>query len=356
MVAVLGCDYSFSRPSIGSLQHFGVKFAARYYSFDGNGKNISGAEARMLMNAGIAPVSVYETTGQEALGGYNAGRSAAMAAAGQAVRAGQPEKTCIYYAVDFDAAPDQRRTVTDYFRGIRSVNGPYEVGCYGSYYVCDDQVRAFPGTFTWQTVAWSGGRIHQKANIYQDGTTFAGFPDLDRDYGYGTKIGSWLDKPGPNNDVPADSTLQEAKVSMTQLSPGWAIATVRGTDGQLYARFMNPDGSDKKDSNGKIYGWTPVRHVDGTPASVTLDGQDLWVFYRGSAGDVRFLMTVNIFEPSQWIDVSLGGLALAAPSATVGDGVISVMVEGLHGELYLNRRLPDKKTWSGWADLHGQAL
>jgi hypothetical protein len=60
-MSVFGVDYAWGRPSVSSLKNAGVKFAARYLSYDTTGKNLTRSEAAALSRAGIWIVVVWES-------------------------------------------------------------------------------------------------------------------------------------------------------------------------------------------------------------------------------------------------------------------------------------------------------
>lgn len=188
---ITGCDYSFSRPKVSVLQAGGLHFAGRYYSTPGNPKNLDASEAVRLLSHGIDIVTVYETTANWMRGGYQAGAGAARSAEMQAKAAGQPAGSPIFYAADFDADSSARQRITQCLNGVYAYSGRYKVGVYGSYDVCADAVRQHPDIYTWQTLAWSGGRILAYVDIYQNGDTLPGYPDVDIDIAYTAEYGGW---------------------------------------------------------------------------------------------------------------------------------------------------------------------
>lgn len=145
---------------------------ARYLSSGGTAlpeKQLTPAEASSYVASDIAVVSVWETTADMMLGGYAAGQSDSTLAWIQHQLCYGPDSATIYFACDFDEAPNQDEAIADYLKGcIAFRNGDQsKVGIYGSYYICMRMQKLFPQIKTWQTMAWSGGLIYPACNMLQ---------------------------------------------------------------------------------------------------------------------------------------------------------------------------------------------
>jgi hypothetical protein len=81
-----------------------------------------------MSRACIDVVLVFETTADRALAGQPAGTSDAQSASRQAAELGMPHGRPIYFAVDFDATPQQQPVIDAYFRGVVSTLGPGSTG------------------------------------------------------------------------------------------------------------------------------------------------------------------------------------------------------------------------------------
>lgn len=201
-----GIDYAWSHPGPLAIKQAGMDFAARYLSRDPS-KDLTPQEAKALAGQGIDIVVVWETVATRANQGYDAGRRDAQAAQAKAVACGAPAKPVIYFAVDFDTNghPEQ---VLAYFRGVNSVmGGPGRVGVYGGIEVVNyltSAERSPDGrtliheklcAYGWQTIAWSGGRWSDRAQLRQTvvGTNFAGI-DCDLNEARAADFGQWKPK------------------------------------------------------------------------------------------------------------------------------------------------------------------
>ncbi|OAS21125.1 DUF1906 domain-containing protein [Paenibacillus oryzisoli] len=144
----------------------GYDFVGRYL-VPGGWKALTAAEVKTIGDAGLGIISVFETTADRALGGYEAGKRDGAIAVQVAAQVGQPDGSCIYFAVDFDATSAQMATVIDYIRGASEATPNHTTGVYGSYDVIVAVRNAAVCSRFWQTYAWSGGRRADLLDIYQ---------------------------------------------------------------------------------------------------------------------------------------------------------------------------------------------
>jgi hypothetical protein len=127
-------------------------------------KALTPGEVAALKAVGLSIISVWEGAGtQRNYFTYAQGLKDGAEAALEAKALGQPPGTPIYFAVDYDAAVADLPRIRLYFDGIRKSIGPYKVGCYGGIRV----VENVDADYHWQTCAWSGGRVSQRAHLYQ---------------------------------------------------------------------------------------------------------------------------------------------------------------------------------------------
>lgn len=171
---IFGIDYAWGSPNPKLFKQGGVKYVMRYISHDAK-KDLTPIEVRALRANGIKFGLVFESTANRALGGFDAGVEDAKFAKARIKTLGVT-KIPVYFGVDFDATPKQRKIVTEYLNGAVSVLGKEQVGVYGSFYVVQDAVNFRTCDWYWQTLAWSGGQIHPNTHIYQysNGHTLGG--------------------------------------------------------------------------------------------------------------------------------------------------------------------------------------
>jgi hypothetical protein len=228
-VAVLGVDYSWTRPEPACLASKGVRFAVRYSQPDDRPKSMSPSECQQLLNAGIWLVTVHQPSGNKGwmLEGFNRGVKAAKDALAVARdECGMDEGRPVYFALDIDpnvltvpqrdearslmaaelmgvhrhssADADERAdrllaealegaddlsaprlafervlsvsqwdAVRQCLRGAGSVlGGVAEVGIYGGYLAIERCTPQY-AAWGWQTFAWSAGRWHARAQLQQ---------------------------------------------------------------------------------------------------------------------------------------------------------------------------------------------
>lgn len=162
-----GIDYSWARPGAEAIRNAGKTFIMRYlYPDEQGGKGLDLSEVQDARANGLLIGTVYESSGSRALDGYAAGQADAHTSAGQLSALGM-DGNVVYFAVDFDATPDQYETIGQYLDGAASVLGKNKVGLYAGVGPIDALCGGARADYGWQTYAWSGGRVSGNANVYQ---------------------------------------------------------------------------------------------------------------------------------------------------------------------------------------------
>lgn len=156
---IQGVDFSRGGfPGAAILLANGKQFAGRYAVNDlsPGGRGVTGPEYADYKAHGVDVFVYWESTEGWMLGGFAAGQWAARNAEANLAAAGMPASTPIYFACDFDAAPEDQAAIDDCLRGAAAVIGKQRVGLYAGFWPLN---RArLNGTATWlcQTSAWSG--------------------------------------------------------------------------------------------------------------------------------------------------------------------------------------------------------
>lgn len=177
-------------PSRSAMKAAGVSFFCGYLSTFGNPKNLTRLQIKTLRAAGVAIVTVFETTATRALDGRGAGRADAILALKQLRALGAPKDAPVYFAIDFELLSDQ--LVGEYFRGIREILPYKQVGVYGSYNAVRRVLGASLARYGWQTYAWSAGLRLPEAHIYQFSNDHTlGGVSVDFDRAHGGDYGQW---------------------------------------------------------------------------------------------------------------------------------------------------------------------
>lgn len=169
----------------------GYSFVCRYLSRDPT-KDIDAAEARLLSDAGLDIVLVWETSERRPVtGGYEGGKVDAGLAFARAAALGMPDDRPVYFAMDYDVAS----TAADaYFRGIRDAGYPVErVGVYAGLRPLRHLLNEGLATWGWQTSAWSGGVWDPRAHLrqYKYGLRFPGVDSSDANHAMFDDFGQW---------------------------------------------------------------------------------------------------------------------------------------------------------------------
>lgn len=197
-----GLDYAGGRPSGADLAAQGISFVCRYMSDGGPGlpgKLLLPDEAKDLHANGISIVLNWETTGQTARGGFDAGVADAQGAVQTGIAVNSPPGSVVYFSIDWDATPEDQEAINDYFRGVNSVIGLEATGIYGGYWPVSRALDAGVATYAWQTEAWSGGNVDSRVNIVQRnslGYAWVDGVECDIDEAHSPNYGQWA----PNSE------------------------------------------------------------------------------------------------------------------------------------------------------------
>lgn len=164
-----GVDYSWSRPGGANIKEAGFDFAMRYVPYPGTGlKGLDETEIVDLQANDVGIGLVFESTANRVLDGYNAGVVDAQTTTRAILSLDWPQDLAVFFAVDFDAQASQYLTILDYFNGAKSVMGLARMGGYGHDKVLEYLRTSRAITYTWQTTAWSGGRVLEGRNLFQE--------------------------------------------------------------------------------------------------------------------------------------------------------------------------------------------
>jgi hypothetical protein len=230
---IKGIDSStpLTSPTAERLAAQGYRFAARYlapmrYAW----KRLSRSEAEAITAAGINIISIFETTAQRAFGGALAGQVDGESAKREAELLHQPTGSAIYFAVDYDAQPDEWDGIEAYLRATAVVLPGYCTGVYGSYAVVEEMAKRKACCHFWQTYSWSRGKKSHYANLfqYQNQVTVAGLSvDLNESHG---NEGWWNTNGGPG----ASLTAADADPIVRILQEAWAAAQTQADRDEIH--------------------------------------------------------------------------------------------------------------------------
>ena len=135
----------------------GNEFVGRYYRNSASKWTaLAAKEARTISASGLMLVALWESNSAVSEHfSYTTGVDEGTSAYKQAMNTGQPARTPIYFAVDFDCSNLQiAGAINDYFRGVAhgfdaigSGNAAYGIGIYGSGNACGWLLEWSPGLF-----------------------------------------------------------------------------------------------------------------------------------------------------------------------------------------------------------------
>lgn len=144
------------------------KFIVRYLLPYNSWKRMTKAEADLIQKYGFMLASVFQEGKAGPAGGAAQGRSDGARAKAEAARLGQPKKSAIFFAVDYDAPVSDYPAFEAYLRAAQEAMGDdYYVGIYGKYEVIENMHARNACKYYWQTYAWSRGKLSPHADLYQ---------------------------------------------------------------------------------------------------------------------------------------------------------------------------------------------
>lgn len=158
-------DLSWARPGGAALKAAGFTGVMRYFSND-TGKNLSHDELVDYLNNGLDVGAVWESTQTRGLSGAAGGDADGKQALAEAEAVGYTGK--LYAAFDFDANDAQKPILAAYQDAFNAATGRSRAA-YGGYWVIKYLFDNGHIDYGWQTLAWSGGQVDPRAQLYQDG-------------------------------------------------------------------------------------------------------------------------------------------------------------------------------------------
>ena len=128
MLLGIDCASVLNKTTATRARNAGFSFAGRYLVPASYSKALTYNEAKIISDAGLRILSVYETTASRATEGAAAGSYDGTIAANLAREIGMPTNAVIYFAVDFDAGSRNFPSIIEYFRAAKDAAAPYEIG------------------------------------------------------------------------------------------------------------------------------------------------------------------------------------------------------------------------------------
>lgn len=161
----LGVDTAarISSAQANALKNNGVSFVGRYIVDPMQSKAITDSEAKRIHDADMGVLLIWETYATRCREGEAAGKRDGYEAYSLAKQMGVPPNTVIYFAVDYDAPKNDYAAIEAYLYAAKSACAPYRCGVYGK----ADLINSVKADAYMQCVAWSGGMVSTKNNVYQ---------------------------------------------------------------------------------------------------------------------------------------------------------------------------------------------
>jgi len=172
MIKGIDTAASISLEAAKKLYAIGYRFAGRYIVPEAGvlkSKALTANEAKNILDAGLAILPIWETTGSRARGGASAGNADGVSALNRARELGIPEGTILVFTVDYNAPVGDYSLIEAYLRAARRQIGNYRLGLYAPSAVIREYGKI--ADWCWRTYAWNtGGAIDTDAyqTHYQD--------------------------------------------------------------------------------------------------------------------------------------------------------------------------------------------
>lgn len=146
-----------------ALADCGVSFVGRYLVPSKYSKALTDAEASTILSSGLGIALIFEIDAARARKGETQGKLDGESVKALAYEMDVPNGTAIYFAVDYDAPTSDYPAIESYLYAAKKSVYPYRCGVYGK----ADLINSVKADCYMQCVAWSGGVLSKKANIYQ---------------------------------------------------------------------------------------------------------------------------------------------------------------------------------------------
>lgn len=170
MIRGIDCASRLTREKASALYSLGYRFAGRYVVPTVGStawKALTSPEAEAIRASGMDILCIFELDAARAGRGEAVGAQDGALALACARALGTPAGTTLYFAVDYYPAAAEMPQIEAYLRAAGARIAPYTLGVYGCYDVVEYLAARNVCRHYWQCVAWSGGKISEKADLYQ---------------------------------------------------------------------------------------------------------------------------------------------------------------------------------------------
>ena len=152
-----------TKENAAALASCGISFIGRYLVPRTYSKAITENEAQTILSSGLGILLIFEIEAARSKKGEEQGKLDGEGVKSLAYEMDVPNGTAIYFAVDYDAPTSDYPAIESYLYAAKKSVYPYKCGVYGK----ADLINSVKADCYMQCVAWSGGALSQKANIYQ---------------------------------------------------------------------------------------------------------------------------------------------------------------------------------------------
>jgi hypothetical protein len=136
------------------------------YLYPGLDASFSTETAHRCRDIGLDVLLVWRASARRELAGDHGGGQDGTFAEQMALIRDYPPACAIYASIGLDASPSDLPAVNDYLRGFAAACA-HPVGVFGSARVVESVLASGAAGYGWQTQAWSGAYVSERAHLYQ---------------------------------------------------------------------------------------------------------------------------------------------------------------------------------------------
>jgi Domain of unknown function (DUF1906) len=275
-----GGDWSQGIMDYALYRSYGFRFAMRYIVPSIPGKMIRHAEIISAGQHGVDLGFVYEKDGAGWRSGSATGTDDGIAARMALQSIDAPESCAAYFTIDAQVESSQMLTAIAYLDAAAQAVQPYRAGAYGQYDVIEHAWAYMPELFRWQTMAWSGGRVSDHADLLQVGHTVIGGIDADSDVAYTPRFGQlyanqWQQPVSPREGDDMSGFISPSEILSVPVPVGTASKLLLFADTGL---MHGEDQVVRVAIRSETRGYSQIiteRLADNVPVTVVLTARDV---------------------------------------------------------------------------------
>ena len=275
MIRGIDCASRLTREKASALYSLGYRFAGRYVVPTVGStawKALTKTEAEAIRASGMDILCIFELDAARAGRGEAVGAQDGDLALACARALGIPAGTTLYFAVDYYPAAAEMPQIEAYLRAAGARIAPYTLGVYGCYDVVEYLAARDVCRHYWQCVAWSGGKISPKADLYQaTGNVEVAGVLVDQNERY-LEAGLWKSADTSDTGAPSGGTTDTGNAS-GNTSTGGTTDTGASPSG---GNSGNTSGGNASNHNGGNAAPSSPAAGENPPGETEISGEEIY--------------------------------------------------------------------------------